>query len=196
MRNDRGIALVMVLVLSLIALAVVSAMIFMITQETRISGGQRFFRTAEEASIGGIEIMTEFIMKRGSLAGVRLSGLLVTADPCLQEKLNLAKAAWTGNCTAVEQSLMIDPGDDQTFDVRFDLGNYRVFAKIVDTVDGNSEAASLITGGGGLGGGGVVSSTGAVVTPPHTPYLYRIEIQAEDAALQREQSRLSVLYAY
>ncbi len=191
--NEKGIALVMVLILAVIALMIVSAVIFMVTQGTLLSGGHRFFRTAEEASLGGTEIATEFIKSRGSITP-GLSSSWVSTDPCLSEKLNLSKTSWTTNCDANEKSLDAATSED----MRFDLGNFRVFAKIVDTVEGNSDTAAgnLITGGGELGGDSVVSSTSGIVSPSHNPYLYRMEVQAQDINNPRERSRLSVLYAY
>ena len=65
--NERGIALVMVLVLALIGLAIVSALIFMVTQGTTMSGAMRFYRSAEEASVGTAEILTDYFENRGVL---------------------------------------------------------------------------------------------------------------------------------
>ncbi len=70
-RNEKGIALVLVLVLSLIALAIVSALLFMITQGTQLSGFHKFYRTSEEAAMGGVE---------ASLAFIRAGGVSVPGD--------------------------------------------------------------------------------------------------------------------
>jgi len=194
LQNEKGIALVMVLVLALIALAIVSAMLFMITQGTQMSGSFRFFRTAEEASLGGTEIATQFVKNRGTLPGILLN-LAITADACLNEKLTLSRSSWTASCSATERSLLIDAADDTTFDMRFDLGNYRVFSKIVDTIEGNSDTGGIVTSGE-LGGTGVVASTSGMVNPPHNPFLYKIEVQGQATANPLERARLSVLYAF
>ena len=81
-------------------------------------------------------------------------------------------------------------------DLQFDLGDYRVFAKIIDTVQGNSETSALVTGGGQLGGAGVVASNSAMISPPHIPYLYSMEVEAQASANPRERSSVSALYAY
>jgi hypothetical protein len=196
LHNEKGIALVLVLVLALISLAIVSAMLFMITQGTQMSGSFRFFRTAEEASLGGVEIATQFVKNAGTLPGIAgLSNLVITADACLNEKITLSRSSWTANCSATERSLLIDAADATTFDMRFDLGNYRVFTKIVDTIEGNSETGGIVTDGT-LGGAGVVASSSGLVSPPHNPYLYKIEVQAQNSANATERSRKSLLYAH
>ncbi len=75
----------------------------------------------------------------------------------------------------------------------FQLGNnptYTVYAKIVDTVEGNSGIDE------GLVKTGVVISNSGEVAVVSVPYLYTIEIVAENAANSMERSRLSVLYQY
>ena len=72
---------------------------------------------------------------------------------------------------------------------------YRTFAKIVDTVQGNSDTGGLAPVGS-LNAGGVVTATGGQISPPPIPYLYRIEVQTQDTANPRERSRYSVLYGY
>ena len=64
-KNEKGIALVMVLILSLIGLAMVSAMLFMLTQGIQVSSAQKFYRTAEEASYGGMELAVQYLGSRG-----------------------------------------------------------------------------------------------------------------------------------
>ncbi len=82
--SEQGIALVMVLVLSFIALAIVSALLFMVTQGTTTSGSHGFFRTAEEAGIGGAEIAYEYMESRGYLEipGLNLANAAAYANVC------------------------------------------------------------------------------------------------------------------
>ena len=53
LRNDRGIALVMVLVLSGIALAIMAGLIYMATSGTQVSGLQKRYKTALEGGLAG-----------------------------------------------------------------------------------------------------------------------------------------------
>lgn len=203
-QQEKGIALVMVLVLALISLTLVSGLLYMATIGTQTSGSLRFFRTAEEASVGGVEIAADVVRNRGgtpaAFAGLA-NGLVGTAAGtssalCFQQKLTLTRtvANWA-NCIAGDTSL--DPS--QNPDMRFDLGvppnDYRVFAKIVDTVQGNSDVGGMVIDGE-LGGTGVVASMSGIVSPPHNPYLYRIEMHAERVINARERSRTSSLFAY
>ena len=71
-----------------------------------------------------------------------------------------------------------------------DLGAYRVYSKIVDTVDGNSGADE------GLLKTAVVNSGSGEVTVVSVPYLYTIEVLSQATANPTERSKLSVLYQY
>ena len=65
-KNERGMALAMVLVFSVICLAVMAALIYMVTSSTRFSGGQKRYYSALEAAKGGAEIVYQVI---GAAAG-------------------------------------------------------------------------------------------------------------------------------
>ena len=191
----------MVLVLSLMGLAMVSALLFMVTQSTRMSGYHRFFRTAEDAGLGGAEIGTEFIKTRGALTDDLIDSLspLRNNDACLAQKLNMSRGGWTSNlrwtsCGSARLTLDL-ANDANNYDMTFNLSNFRVLVKIVDTVEGNSDTGGLVTDGG-LGGKGVVEASSGMVNPAHNPYLYRMEIQAEEATNPRERAKFSGLYAY
>ncbi len=201
MKNEKGIALVMVLILSLISLAIVSAMLYMITQGTQVSGFQKMYRTAEEASLGGAEATAAFIRARGNMVSDdffgRLSNALLKDDAgsslnCTDRKLLFSTADWGADCGDDDKTW--DPTTNS--DLKFDLSDYRVYAKIIDTVQGNSETSGLVGGGGQLGGAGVVASNSAMISPPHIPYLYSMEVQAEAIDNPRERSSVSALYAY
>ena len=67
LRNEKGLALVMVLILSLIALTIISTLIFMVTQGTKVSGFYKRYATSLDAGYGGAEIATSLIYNRGEL---------------------------------------------------------------------------------------------------------------------------------
>jgi hypothetical protein len=211
-RNEKGVALVLVLILSLIGLAMVAALLFMVTQSTSMSGYHRLYRTAEDAGLGGTSVVTEYItsaiplvaqelkLDNTSMAVLNTSGLGATLNakyetqltagvtPCLIQKLASSTGNWT-SCGSSDESL--DPTEEP--DLKFDLGNYRVYTKIVDTVQGNTDSGGLKPGA--LRGTGVVDSQGRI-SPAANPSLYRIEVQAQGKTNTREVSRYSVLYAY
>jgi len=225
--NEKGIALVMVLILAMISLAIVSAMLFMATQGTVISGAQRFYSTAEEASIGAAELSTLYLSSSGifTLAGVTFSNRCNCNDPmnendnidlnvipnartCRCDKLCNSKDDWVAsaddwscdeNTSVAGLQVDLNPKKNPDFSFTLPGSAFTVYTKIVDTVRGNTDQGSIVTSGE-LGGSAVSSGAGGVITPPHSPYLYRMEVQAQrsddDPDYPRELSRISVLYAH
>jgi len=191
--NEKGIALVMVLVLSTIALLIMAGLIYMLTIGTQVSGLQKRYETAHEAGMGGSDVIYQLIAARGN-PNIPLTNFLITASnvggvDCLTPKLNQPTISWPAACS---NTMTIDPNTQSTYDMQFDLGagpTYQVFAKIVNTVEGNSG------GDEGLLRYGVVSSTGDI-TVMSMPYLYTIEIDAENQGNPSERAKLSILYQY
>ena len=207
LKNEKGIALVMVIVLSAISLALMAALVYMIMSQTEISGIQKRYKTAQEAALGGTAVAYQLIAVRGALTGlpalwnyttVTPSGCTGTSGgttyPGILAKIMTASSTWSTGCST---SLTIDPNADLTaqesYDMRIDLGTdttYRVYAKIVDTVEGNSG------GDEGLLKSGVVAANSGEVTVQSKPYLYTIEMVALNAANPQERAKLSILYQY
>lgn len=191
--NERGIALALVLVLSVIALGVMTALIYMLTSGSQISGVQKRYRSAAEAGKGGTDIIFQTIAARGNLSlttSASFQNLSTFADPCLTDKLTKATANWNAAC---DKSVTINPATTTTYDMKFDIGTdpvYTVYTKIVDTVEGNSAPDT------GLQKSGVVSTNTGEVTVKSVPYLYTIEVDAGNASNPTERSKLSVLYQY
>ena len=213
--NEKGIALVMVLVLSALALAIMSALIYMLVAGTQTTGIQKRYKSALEAGLGGGELTFQLIGIRGESSGqtaflnsLQNAGIGTAADiiktpaACngtsgsatytgFTAKLMTGTSTWSGACNS---SITIDPEIPTSYDMVFDLGiigtTYRVYAKIVDTVEGN-------TGGDtGLWKSGVVSASTGEVAAQTRPYLYTIEMVAENPYNPDERSKLSVLYQY
>lgn len=197
--SERGVALAMVLILSAMALAIMAALVYMLTAGTQVSGVQKRYRTALEAGKGGAELAYELIAARGN---PNIPGLTMTIPamtqagaqgPCLIQKLNQETSTWDPECS---NTLAIDPDTSATFDWRFNLGNstlgsvYTVYAKIADTVEGNSG------GDVGLSKGGVVASNSGEITVQSRPYLYTIEVDVENSTNRQERAKYSILYQY
>jgi hypothetical protein len=68
---------------------------------------------------------------------------------------------------------------------------YNVYGNIANTFPGNTAA-----GGSGLYGQGVVFNNAGEVQVTPRPYLYTIEVDAENAANPSERAKLSILYQY
>jgi len=208
-RNENGIALVMVMILSVIALAIIAGLIYMVTTGTQISGIQKRYETASEAGMGGVDITYQLAGLRGDATrtatfladiaaltpaittpagcrGVNMSG---TAYTGLAAKLNTPTTSWTG----CDSSMVINPATNTTYDMVSTLGTgitYTVYSKIVDAVEGNS------AGDEGLINNRVVDSNSGEIRVMSYPYLYTIEVDAENAANPSERAKFSVLYQY
>jgi len=185
LRNENGFAMVFVLILAAIALAMTLAMLLMVSGGSYVSGQQKRFRTAVEAGRGGMEAMFQLISNRGNPDNTLYS---LQNAASIQAKLAgpTTGAGWLG----LDSSSVIDPDTPTSYDMTIDLGAYRVYTKIVDTVDGNSGADE------GLLKTGVVNSGSGEVTVVSVPYLYTIEVLSQSTANPTERSKLSVLYQY
>ncbi len=213
--NEKGIAFVMVLILSFISLATMAGLVYMITSGTQISGMQKRYSTATEAGKAGSEIAYQLVSTRGNTAGTNFYTNLAQIFPnpdasgnppsfyeppatCtgtdiygfvhtgLAAKLNAPFSTWSANC---DSSLTIVTGNTATFDMRFDFGTYRLYSKIADTVEGNT-GPDL-----GLVKTGVVPSRGED-WGKRISFLYTLELHSEDPNTPAERSKLSVLYKY
>lgn len=199
--NDKGFALVTSLMLTLISLTIVMALLYMITQGTRMSGVNKKYKTALEASYGGTELFTKdilpFVMRNYSsstLASDIVSTfggsarIAVGSQSCLQDKLKKSTQNWSAACAS---SLNIKDRPDITYTMQATSGNpFLVYSKIVDTVNGNTDLSGLQLEGAG------VAESQTILTPQHFPYIYRVEIQGERQSNSAAQANLEVLYAY
>ncbi len=192
--NEKGIALVTALLLTLIGLVVVVTTIYFITQGTRLSGLNKRYQTALEASHGAVEIISkEVIPRRITTQVANLSGLGYGTfmpsydDACFATKLLNPPTAW-GSC---DKTLSPKSSPDIMFSFKGvpPQADFNVYVKIVDTVQGNSDLSGM-----NLIGHGVVDP--GVINPQPFPNLYRMEVQGERKNNPDEQASLSVLYAY
>jgi hypothetical protein len=217
MKSEKGIVLVVVLVLSAVVLAVMTALIYMITSGTQISGLQRRYKTSLEAARGGSEIFYQVIGTRGGMTGANMT--VLSQPTCsgtslytgmtytgLQAKLMTSSSQWVG-CNS---SLTINLSDAVPYDMMLVLGGttagtapqYTFYGKIVGSIEGNS--ASLAGGGatgGGLYEGSVITGLGAAsgsgsIPVVSKPYLYAIEADTENSANASERAKFSIIYMY
>jgi len=232
LKNEDGIALALVLVLSAVLLAIMASLIFMVTSRTQISGMQRRYYTASEAAKGGLDLtflsIGAAVGQNPTVSSANLTSLFntlplsitpVTQTPAgckgtttlgqyagtaltgIAAKLNTSslKADGTSNWTGCDTSITtINCTDDAstTYDLRFNFPdpinnppkyNYRVCAKIIDTVEG------LVGPDTGLATGGVATGSGAQAGQH---FLYTMEVDAENLMNSAERAKFSVLYLY
>jgi hypothetical protein len=202
--TEKGIALVMVLILAAISLAIMAALIYMITVSTQVSGIQKRYRTALEAGKGGAFVAFQTIGAGGNpnlgLTNFSMPSTDVSGTNCFTAKLNNATADWpkdgSGN-DICDTSFNIDPNSSSSYDWSFQLGTmpaYNVYAKIVDTVNGNSSRS--VDASETLIKTGVVNANAGEVPVKSYPYLYTIEVQAVNSSNTAEKADYSVLYEY
>jgi len=133
--SNKGVALFMALILGLVSVMFLSALLYMISTGTRMSGLERTYSTAVEAARGGADIVCR-LLRRG---GVDVQDLVnapwvtVRDQQCLSDKLENETSNWT-NCTNGCEDEYDDLTDIRNcYDLRTTAGSYEVNVKIVDT---------------------------------------------------------------
>jgi hypothetical protein len=201
LQNNKGIALVTSLMLTLITLTMVMALLYMVTQSTRVSGATKRYKTSLEASYGGSELFVKDILpyllqnfESPTLAALTaytfgsVNLQIITSQQCLQSKLTLPSGKWPVGCS---NSSSPKESPDLTFNLLSSTANpYTIYSKIVETMLGNTDVSGLQLEGGG------VAEVSSGITPQHLPYLYRLEIQGEQSTAASVQANIEVLYAY
>jgi len=186
LRNEKGFALAFVLVLAAIALFLTLGMLYLAGTGSFVSGQQKRYRTAVEAGRGGMGAMLDLVSSRGNIT-TPFPNQVVTDPGKLGIKLTTRTGSWG---SGVDSSLTINAADNNSYDMRIDLGPYRVYTKIVDAVEGNSG------GDEGLLKTAVVNSGSGEIVVMGIPYLYTIEVLSQNQSSPTERSKLSVLYQY
>lgn len=191
-------ALVTSLLLTLIALAITMAILYMVVWQTKLSGAHKRYKTAIEASQGGVEIFTKQVIPAvftGYTSGMAAQfgfNWYASNRACLGYKLSNATATWGTVCSSDLAPYDATSYWDVTFTLPGTHSSYNVYAKIVDTVPGNSDTSGneLLDSGSGVAG------QSSDISPKHIPAMYRIEVQGQQTVNPREKAKLSVLYGY
>jgi hypothetical protein len=201
LNNEDGIALVTSLMLTMISMTIILALMYIITAGVKLSGAQKRYKSSLDAAHGGAEIAIKDIFPsvmrnagsatlvtqlQNDFSGINLT--VNTSQVCLQSKLTSTTTSWSSACSAASSPKQ---SPDMTMTLQASAGNaFQIYAKIVDTVQGNTDTSGLQLEGSG------VSESAPVLTPQHFPFVYRVEIQGERAANAQEQANISALYAY
>jgi hypothetical protein len=221
--DERGIALAMILVLSAITLGIMSGLLYMITIGTQTSGVMKRYKTAYEASLGGVDVMHEVISFRGNEGSINT--ICTTGDTeipqceyttpvtCVPDgkpecaaligfdsthtklltKLNLPTDCWSG----CDSDLTIDPRDgfETTYDIRFTLG--------ADPDPIYNVYAKIVDATEGNSGSpsDVVEPCGVApgcndAQVPQIVYLYTLEVLVQSATNPLERAKTATLFAY
>lgn len=192
LRTEKGAALLVVLVLSVVAMVVVAGLMYMIIEGTKSSGGGKRYKTALEACKAGVGIATQVIDARAN-PGIPLSNFTIPDSNRLFAAANGKLTQTTQNwAVGYSSSTIIDPADTTTYDFHYDLGAapvFRTYVKITYTTQGNTSDGSA------LHKHGVVANAGEIVASA-VPFNYSIEMLCQDISQPRERAKLSVLYQF
>jgi len=199
--NDKGIALITVLMLTLITLVIILGILTLITRNTKLSGARKIYRNVTEAAYGGADLVMQDIIPRAFTNFTNFSTVIKSdysrikmqlgSSACLRQKLNNDANGWAA-CSGVHNDPKTQP--DMTFKLAGVSGqSFIVYSKIIDTIPG-VPYPSPPTGGQLIGGGVAESSAGTTINLSH--YVYRIEVAGELTLNPAEKSNISVLYEY
>ena len=154
--NNRGIALVTSLMLTLITLVIILGVLAMISNNIKLSAANKSYRNVTEATYGGVDLLAQDIIPRlftnqssGGTSAAALSigvandaglmnnyggsskiSMIFGSNACLQQKLNNAVSGWT-SCSGD----LINPKSN--FDIKFSLSGlpgqsgYSVYSRII-----------------------------------------------------------------
>lgn len=205
--NESGMTLVIVIVLAAVALVIMSGLIYMVTSGTQVSGMGKRYATVTEAAVGGVDVGKEFI---DTMSPSITDGLTQQINPanvfnisanavfnpnlqCLSAKLKDDTSQWSQvtGCNGNFSSFTIDPNVANSYDMQVTLGTYTVYAKIVDTVQGNTAGVP------GLVQTGVVHESGN--SQPAKHYMYTVEslsCSQPGCPSGSERSKVSAVYEY
>ncbi len=224
--NERGFALVMALILSVVVLATVSALLYLIIQGTSMSGYQKRYETSLESAKGGVDFVTKAIIPL--TIGQVSAAALTTIEGTLQGQYNNVAAAFplnlqfpftTPTClyAKLTQTTWVGTTDNwQVAGCSADMEsqsliktNGTVVSDVSFVLPGPTTAQDFIvyakivdtvlgsTSTSGLNlGGSGVVGSGGLFSAGPNPYIFTINIQAQRKANPDEQATLSVLYAY
>jgi len=194
-KEEKGIALVLVLVLSAAALAMMAGLIYMMTSGTQLSGVQKRYATALEAARGGAQNFDDLIQKvqesdfdlltlQTETPGITY----VISDLCLLDKFTKQTVDWDPSCSTSVLS-------DASYDYKLSLGVdpvYTVFGKVYGSMEGNTSDAGLYEKGGVTS----AQKDASEIDMAPVPRLYAVQFMAINETNPQEKAVLDVLYMY
>lgn len=217
LKDERGIALVTSLMLTLVTLSISMVMLYMVTQSIKTSASEKAYKTALDAGLGGVDIVTKdaipYLLSAtdslfggapgqgyyktqlsASMPGLDPASLATIDDACLNAKLTSRPSNWGAFCGPASTSLDAAVAPDITFVLKSAIsGNgtpagFKVSAKIISTTVGSTDLSGRNFN--------TSATTGAPGGDVGSPYLYRLEVTGQRENNPKERANLSVLYAY
>ncbi|MCX5863903.1 MAG: hypothetical protein NTW42_02370 [Deltaproteobacteria bacterium] len=190
--SERGVALVMALILGLVGMLMIGSLLYMAGTALWTTGSKARYQTALEAAYGGMTFFAREIIQKG-VEGTLLStmgtygGVLtpLISDANFTAKLTTPGSVGIGGYPADNPDAIL------TLTFLAPTPTVTMNATISTTTRGNSGTSSNV-----LVGGGVVNNSSGPVPPQHIPYMYHTVIQARNLGATQESATLSSLYAY
>ncbi len=212
-RDNKGIALVTALMMTLISLAMVIVLLSYVMQGARATGSTKQYKNTLEASYGGADLLVKDIIpsffnfsgasSSGAISDLQAKYASVDLDfssgnSCLSEKLNNQTMLWTdANCGVEKKNANPKVLPDITFVLKSTPSGFQtrpgyiIYSKIVDTaVVGNTDKSSVDFSSRNPGGDRESGS------PNPIPSIYTINITGERESNPMEKTMLEVLYSY
>ncbi len=198
-KNEKGVALIVAIIVAFIILALGSMALYMSTRSTNISGRFSVYRSSIEAAYGAFRETSSILgyIKDNKSITVPFNITDIRAT-CLHYKLTTPTVNWTDSdlsangCLARTVSLAEDTNYNSIinyYELKFSLGDYNVYLKVVNSSTGNTQLR-----GNKLRKGGTTRQN--IRKTPLAPYIYRIEIVAVSKLNPYDFSHVSLLYAF
>lgn len=212
LKNEKGVALVTALLLTLLSLAICMTLLYYITQHMATSAASKRYKTFLEAGHGGVQVFAKDVIPR-IFEGYSSSRLVKEfeqinlavpiSNACLKQKLYKNTLDWS-SCGPSSTDLEAQSSPDITFHLKGlpAQPGYIINSKIIDTSVGNTDTSNGV-GKAGSGKEHLLDPVGVAYNPnagqinvKHIPFVYRIEVESNSEKNAKEKARLSVLYAY
>jgi len=143
LKSNKGIALILALILGLVSIAFLAGIFLMISTGARMSGIERSYTAAVEAARGGATLTCRYLRRgitNSQLAKAAEEGWLTVDWDCLQVKRSKATAEWASwGCDCDETDDTSCETDDTLSsikdynDLEMTVGTYRLYSKVIDT---------------------------------------------------------------
>lgn len=223
--DEKGAALITALMLTLLALIVITTALYMMNIATKQSGTVKNYRTALQASYGGSDVIMKDVIPQllmngdalstasSSTAALILQGVGANfpglsdltigpdyaspsvAAACITAKLTSAPP-WNACASPVSTMSNNSVKPKELPDFKFTVPSAAGAASFtVYSKIVDTTPGNSDMSGVNLMGAGVADSQNNI-TPEHIPYVFRVEVQAERSTNPNEKSKLSLLYAY
>jgi Tfp pilus assembly protein PilX len=146
-RNQKGIALIVTLMLLVLGFALVATLLRLSTQETKLAGLEQGYTSALDAAKAGTDLFIEQVQQCEASgnplpANPPFGGTYLVNGTCLNIKMSQQTSSWTGTagwsggCPTQAQAISPFPTDSTTAnyysDATLPLGNYTVYLKVID----------------------------------------------------------------